>query len=104
VSLCFSAIADCCCFRFYRGDLLFLWMPKDEPRECLRFRLRHQSRFSFAYSVLFLFLRHQVRVGEITVFKLNEREIPIVHRVMNVHERPQVLPSGKPNKVREGVL
>jgi hypothetical protein len=40
-----------------------------------------------------------VRVGEITVFKLNEREIPIVHRVMNVHERPQLLPSGKPNKV-----
>jgi len=44
---------------FYRGDLLFLYMP-DSP----------------------------IRVGEIVVFKLDGRDIPIVHRVVKVHERP----------------
>jgi signal peptidase len=43
---------------FHRGDLLFLYMS-DEP----------------------------VRVGEIIVFKLEGRDIPIVHRVLKVHER-----------------
>lgn len=43
---------------FHRGDLLFL-IKNDEP----------------------------IRVGEIVVFKLEGREIPIVHRVVRVHER-----------------
>jgi len=43
---------------FQRGDLLFLYMS-DAP----------------------------IRVGEIIVFKLDGREIPIVHRVLKVHER-----------------
>lgn len=43
---------------FQRGDLLFLYMS-DEP----------------------------IRVGEIIVFKLDGRDIPIVHRVLKVHER-----------------
>ncbi|KAK9717289.1 Signal peptidase complex catalytic subunit [Basidiobolus ranarum] len=42
---------------FYRGDLLFLSMSQ-EP----------------------------VRVGDITVFKIKGRDIPIVHRVLKVHE------------------
>ncbi|ORX88398.1 signal peptidase I, partial [Basidiobolus meristosporus CBS 931.73] len=42
---------------FYRGDLLFLSMSQ-EP----------------------------VRVGDITVFKIEGRDIPIVHRVLKVHE------------------
>merc|ERR1711990_315765 len=44
---------------FYRGDLLFLHLPKNEP----------------------------VRVGEIVVFKLHGKEIPIVHRVLAIHEK-----------------
>ena len=28
-----------------------------------------------------------IRVGEIVVFKIKDREIPIVHRVLRVHER-----------------
>ena len=28
-----------------------------------------------------------LRAGEIVVFKIKDREIPIVHRVMNVHEK-----------------
>ncbi|KFD49092.1 hypothetical protein M513_10034 [Trichuris suis] len=43
---------------FYRGDLLFL-TNFDDP----------------------------VRIGDITVFKVDKREIPIVHRVIKVHER-----------------
>ena len=43
---------------FQRGDLLFLYMS-DAP----------------------------IRVGEIIVFKLEGRDIPIVHRVLKVHER-----------------
>eukprot|EP01090_Pellita_catalonica_P016837 TRINITY_DN4950_c0_g1_i1.p1 TRINITY_DN4950_c0_g1~~TRINITY_DN4950_c0_g1_i1.p1 ORF type:complete len:179 (-),score=16.59 TRINITY_DN4950_c0_g1_i1:25-561(-) len=42
---------------FHRGDLLFLYMS-DGP----------------------------IRIGEIVVFKLEGREIPIVHRVLKVHE------------------
>jgi len=44
---------------FYRGDLLFLTNYDDEP----------------------------IRVGEIVVFKIEGREIPIVHRVLRVHEK-----------------
>ncbi|XP_074275935.1 uncharacterized protein LOC141599725 [Silene latifolia] len=43
---------------FKRGDILFLTMRKDP-----------------------------IRTGEITVFNINGREIPIVHRVITVHER-----------------
>ncbi|KAJ3416172.1 Signal peptidase complex catalytic subunit S11C [Chytridiales sp. JEL 0842] len=42
---------------FQRGDLLFLTMNKDP-----------------------------IRVGEIVVFKVKDREIPIVHRVLEIHE------------------
>ena len=44
---------------FHRGDLLFLTNPTEEP----------------------------VRVGEIVVFKIEGRDIPIVHRVLKVHEK-----------------
>eukprot|EP00055_Hartaetosiga_balthica_P003154 m.6703 g.6703 ORF g.6703 m.6703 type:complete len:237 (-) comp2637_c0_seq1:135-845(-) len=43
---------------FQRGDLLFLSYHKDIP----------------------------IRVGEIIVFKVNGRDIPIVHRIIKVHE------------------
>jgi signal peptidase I len=42
---------------FYRGDLLFLSMPNE--------------RF---------------RVGDITVYKMPQADIPIVHRVLEVHD------------------
>ena len=41
---------------YYRGDILFLWLG-DEP-------------FS---------------VGEVVVFKIRGRDIPIVHRIIEVH-------------------
>jgi len=44
---------------FYRGDLLFLTNHEEEP----------------------------IRVGEIVVFKVEGREIPIVHRVLRAHEK-----------------
>ncbi|XP_046982690.1 signal peptidase complex catalytic subunit SEC11A [Schistocerca americana] len=44
---------------FHRGDLLFLTNYQDEP----------------------------VRVGEIVVFKVEGRDIPIVHRVLILHEK-----------------
>lgn len=44
---------------FQRGDLLFLTNHAEEP----------------------------VRVGDIVVFKINGRDIPIVHRVIKVHEK-----------------
>jgi len=44
---------------FYRGDLLFLTNHQEEP----------------------------IRVGEIVVFKVEGRDIPIVHRVIKVHEK-----------------
>lgn len=44
---------------FHRGDLLFLTNFREEP----------------------------VRVGEIVVFKVEGRDIPIVHRVLKLHEK-----------------
>ena len=44
---------------FQRGDLLFLTNYEQEP----------------------------IRAGEIVVFKVEGRDIPIVHRVMKVHEK-----------------
>lgn len=44
---------------FHRGDLLFLTNYREEP----------------------------VRVGEIVVFKVEGRDIPIVHRVIKLHEK-----------------
>jgi len=44
---------------FYRGDLLFLTNYREE----------------------------NIRVGEIVVFKIEGRDIPIVHRVLKVHEK-----------------
>uniref|UniRef100_A0A914UNV2 Signal peptidase complex catalytic subunit SEC11 n=1 Tax=Plectus sambesii TaxID=2011161 RepID=A0A914UNV2_9BILA len=43
---------------FYRGDLLFLTNYQEDP----------------------------IRTGDITVFKIEGRDIPIVHRVIKVHE------------------
>ena len=38
--------------------------------------------------ILFLNMGHQpIRVGEVVVFNIDERDIPIVHRVIKVHER-----------------
>ncbi|XP_010153766.1 PREDICTED: signal peptidase complex catalytic subunit SEC11A isoform X2 [Eurypyga helias] len=44
---------------FHRGDLLFLTNRIEDP----------------------------IRVGEIVVFRIEGREIPIVHRVLKVHEK-----------------
>lgn len=44
---------------FHRGDLLFLTNRIEEP----------------------------IRVGEIVVFRIEGREIPIVHRVLKIHEK-----------------
>ncbi len=44
---------------FHRGDLLMLTHDREEP----------------------------IRVGDIVVFKIEGREIPIVHRVLKVHEK-----------------
>jgi len=44
---------------FFRGDLLFLTNYEEDP----------------------------IRVGEIVVFKVEGRDIPIVHRVLKLHEK-----------------
>ena len=44
---------------FYRGDLLLLTNYREEP----------------------------IRAGDIVVFRIEGRDIPIVHRVLKVHEK-----------------
>ncbi|CAB3406996.1 unnamed protein product [Caenorhabditis bovis] len=60
---------------FYRGDLLLLTNDRTDP----------------------------VRAGDITVFKIEGREIPIVHRVIKVHEKDdentKILTKGDNNQV-----
>jgi len=44
-----------------------------------------------------------IRVGEVVVFKIKDRDIPIVHRVLKVHEKPsgrvELLTKGDNNRV-----
>jgi len=60
---------------FHRGDILFLTMYDEEP----------------------------VVPGDVVVFQIDGRDIPIVHRTMNVHEKPDgsisVLTKGDNNQV-----
>ncbi|XP_013789753.1 signal peptidase complex catalytic subunit SEC11A-like [Limulus polyphemus] len=60
---------------FHRGDLLFLTNHKEDP----------------------------VRVGDIVVFKVEGRDIPIVHRVLKLHEKEdgsvKILTKGDNNSV-----
>lgn len=54
--------------------------------------------------ILFLHnLDDPIRVGEIVVFKIKDRDIPIVHRVLKVHEKSdgkiEVLTKGDNNRV-----
>jgi len=53
---------------FYRGDILFLWL-EDYGRPHHDY---HNSSF---------------RPGDIVVFKIKDRVVPIVHRVIEVHEK-----------------
>lgn len=46
---------------FFRGDILFLWNAQD----------------------------HVLEVGDIVVFKIDGRPIPIVHRLVEIHETPE---------------
>jgi len=59
---------------FFRGDILFLWMGNED-----------------------------FRVGEIVVFKVKGRDIPIVHRILEVHEKEdgsaEILTKGDNNPV-----
>ncbi|CAG2112862.1 unnamed protein product [Medioppia subpectinata] len=60
---------------FHRGDLLFLTNYKEDP----------------------------IRVGDIVVFKVEGRDIPIVHRVLKLHEKDdgsvKILTKGDNNSV-----
>jgi len=60
---------------FHRGDLLFLTNYREDP----------------------------VRVGDIVVFKVEGRDIPIVHRVLKLHEKEdesiKILTKGDNNSV-----
>mmetsp|Transcript_10580 Transcript_10580/g.13046 ORF Transcript_10580/g.13046 Transcript_10580/m.13046 type:complete len:185 (-) Transcript_10580:59-613(-) len=46
---------------------------------------------------------HKVIEGDVVVFKIRDREIPIVHRIMKVHEKPdgvvELLTKGDNNRV-----
>ena len=44
---------------FFRGDILFLTNRQEDP----------------------------IRVGDVVVFKIEGREIPIVHRALRIHEK-----------------
>ncbi|UYV66353.1 SEC11A [Cordylochernes scorpioides] len=65
---------------FHRGDLLFLTNHKADP----------------------------IRVGDIVVFKVDGREIPIVHRVLKLHENEngtaKILTKGDNNSVDDRAL
>ncbi|KAI9340100.1 signal peptidase I [Pilaira anomala] len=66
---------------FHRGDLLFLTLPKNDP----------------------------VAINDICVFKLPGRDIPIVHRVLKVHEsnsskKEYILTKGDANPRDDRVL
>ena len=54
-------------------------------------KFKHSGSMEPAFQrgdILFLHnLDDPIRVGEIVVFKIKDRDIPIVHRVLKVHEK-----------------
>ena len=60
------------------------------PRYC-KFPFQNSGSMEPAFQrgdILFLTNRDDpIRAGEIVVFKIKDRDIPIVHRVMKVHEK-----------------
>merc|ERR1712179_619564 len=60
---------------FYRGDILFL----------------HRGEGDF-------------KVGEVCVFKITGRDIPIVHRIMKVHNKPEDKKEGKKQSKKQNLL
>ena len=52
-------------------------------------RTRFSNASNFRGDLLFLtnYREESVRVGEIVVFKIEGRDIPIVHRVIKLHEK-----------------
>jgi hypothetical protein len=99
---------------FFRGDILFLWLG-DSPFKVWLLRLSRppSSSFCFFFSAAAVLPPRDlgrsypqcarasicltpvwravcnvcvVKVGEIIVFKVKGRDIPIVHRIIEVHE------------------
>eukprot|EP00887_Chlorella_sp_A99_P007335 scaffold2.g7335.t1 len=62
---------------FYRGDILFLYQPR---REAVPGALTRAPLAARAHAP-------RVQAGDIVVFNTDKREIPIVHRIIKVHER-----------------
>jgi signal peptidase I len=76
------------------------------PLTSLYFRLSSGSMMPAFQRGDILFLTNYndpIRVGEIVVFKIKDRDIPIVHRVLRVHEKEdgevEVLTKGDANRV-----
>ena len=60
--------------------------------------------FLFQRSAIVVMLEHEVYVGDIVVFKIKDRDIPIVHRILKVHRNTtsgevQLLTKGDNNRV-----
>lgn len=77
---------------FYRGDLLFL----------TNYQVRTARYFVTMRTVCLQ--SDPIRTGDITVFRIEGRDIPIVHRVIKVHEQQngtvKFLTKGDNNHVR----
>jgi len=74
---------------FQRGDILFLNNQCRDWPSCWETYVKGVD--------------DPIRVGEVVVFKIKDRDIPIVHRVMKVHEKPtgqiELLTKGDNNRV-----
>ena len=64
---------------FYRGDLLFLYHDR---------QVGYQTFFSKMIPKKY-FCQAPIDAGEIVVFKIEGRDIPIVHRVIKRHENTE---------------
>ncbi|KUF95021.1 Signal peptidase complex catalytic subunit SEC11C [Phytophthora nicotianae] len=69
---------------FQRGDILYL---DNTVRACLTLRLKvYISNWNF---VVARAQKPQLEIGDIVVYKVKGRDIPIVHRVLELHERAE---------------
>jgi len=87
---------------FYRGDLLFLYQS-DGRKSLFEDDGATEKLISFFYVNIKAF-----EAGEIVVFKLEGRDIPIVHRILRAHEYEngtvQILTKGDNNNVDDRAL
>ena len=79
-------VSSCCCLEVLYALFALLWMHITDN---LFYDASGSMEPAFQRGDILFLTNYDdpIRVGEIVVFKVKDRDIPIVHRVIKVHEK-----------------